>query len=330
MQRHYRVLVLDNGEENASQVAAGLINPITGQRLVKSHDLEFLLPKASALYKQLGEAFLQTFLVEMPMLRILQTASEWEYAQQRFTQHEYQSYLQPCITFPPGVNKGFGICLQTKTAYLRTRLLLSRLKEFFITQNSYRQTRLDYHQLVFRPSIVWENIQASHIVFCEGYHALANPWFGKLPFQLAKGEILTGKMPGQSLANILNYRHWLIPLHTDHFKTGASFEHKWQTLLPTATAKAELLNTLQTVYPAFAGFDIYEHKAGIRPATLDKQPFVGAHPHYANVHIFNGFGAKGSLSIPWYVQHFITALEQSTPLAAHCHTGRYYATHFAT
>jgi len=36
IQRGCSVLVVDKGEENASQVAAGLINPVTGIRFVKS------------------------------------------------------------------------------------------------------------------------------------------------------------------------------------------------------------------------------------------------------------------------------------------------------
>ena len=34
--RNCKVVIIDNGQENASQVAAGLINPIAGQRFVKS------------------------------------------------------------------------------------------------------------------------------------------------------------------------------------------------------------------------------------------------------------------------------------------------------
>ncbi len=37
MQRGAKVLIVDNGMPNASQVAAGLINPITGMRFAKTH-----------------------------------------------------------------------------------------------------------------------------------------------------------------------------------------------------------------------------------------------------------------------------------------------------
>ena len=44
IQRDCKVVIIDNGKENASQVAAGLINPITGMRFVKSTDVDTLLP----------------------------------------------------------------------------------------------------------------------------------------------------------------------------------------------------------------------------------------------------------------------------------------------
>ena len=64
IQRDCKVVIIDNGNENASQVAAGLINPITGMRFVKSTDVDTLLPTAKQYYLALGEVFQQTFYIE--------------------------------------------------------------------------------------------------------------------------------------------------------------------------------------------------------------------------------------------------------------------------
>ena len=63
LQRGCTIMVVDNGLENASQVAAGLINPVTGMRLVKSADLEHLLPSAKRCYEQLSQFFSQDFYI---------------------------------------------------------------------------------------------------------------------------------------------------------------------------------------------------------------------------------------------------------------------------
>ena len=64
MQRGSKVLIVDSGMPNASQVAAGLINPITGMRFVKTTDVDVLLPTAKAHYSNLEQTFGQTFYVE--------------------------------------------------------------------------------------------------------------------------------------------------------------------------------------------------------------------------------------------------------------------------
>lgn len=329
MRRQYRVLVLDNGWENASQVAAGLINPVTGQRLVKSRDVDILLPAAMACYRQLAEAFDREFFVEMPMLRLLRNESEHSHALKRLNQPDYRAYLQSWLPAVDGIAAKFGVLQQTQTGYLHTRLLLSKLRDYLVDNASYRQTRLEYGDIVLQPNLQWQDVKPRHIVFCEGYWAAANPWFGRLPFQPVKGEILGCESSGANPAQILNYGHWYIPLDAQRFKTGATFQPQYSDILPTSQAKTTLLAALQAACPAIAPVRIDEHKVGIRPATLDKQPFIGAHPHHANLHIFNGFGAKGSLAIPWHCRQFIAALEQQTRLSTASDIRRYYDSHFS-
>lgn len=325
----YRLLLIDTGEQNASQVAAGLINPVTGQRLVKSADVDVLLPAAMLCYRHLGEQFKQRFFVEMPMLRILRNQHELAYAQQRLNHDDYQAYLK---SWMPGTEEcsatEFGVLQQVQTGYLRTQLLLARLRDFFLARHSYRQCRLDYGDIVLEPRMRWLDLEPRHIVFCEGYQAVSNPWFGKLPFQLAKGEILACETAAPCPKQILNYGNWLVPLSEHRFKTGATFATEWQDVQPTGAAASSLLSALHSVCPYLEPVGVNEHRAGIRPATLDKQPFIGAHPRFADLHIFNGFGSKGSLSIPWHARNFIESLQQRRPLAGDYHIGRFDDSYF--
>ncbi|MGZ4959683.1 MAG: NAD(P)/FAD-dependent oxidoreductase [Methylomonas sp.] len=328
MQHQYRVFVVDDGAENASQVAAGLINPVTGQRLVKSQDVDSLLPAAIAYFRQLGEVFRQNFFIPMPMLRILQSEREKAAAQKRLCQAEYRNYLQSWLPDAEGVETAFGILQQRQTGYLRTRLLLTQLQDFFIAHAAYRQAKINYRDIVLHPDLQWQDIRPRHIVFCEGHRATANPWFRNLPFQPAKGEIL-GCEAGSALpAQILNYGHWMIPLDGGRFKTGATFDNHNLDNLPSRQAETILLTALQKVCPMLQSARVYEHKTGIRPTTLDKQPFIGAHPRHTNLHIFNGFGAKGSLAIPWHCRQFAAALKRQSPLSTDSHIRRYYDSHF--
>jgi glycine/D-amino acid oxidase-like deaminating enzyme len=328
LQRQLRIVVVDDGAENASQVAAGLINPVTGQRLVKQVDVETLLPAAMHAYRQLGIQFGQSFYVQMPMLKILRTDKELGIAERRLAQPDYRDYLTGSAPAPSGIDAPHGVLQQRQTGYLRTEALLSQLRDFLRNKNYYRRNSLRYSDINLEPALQWQEVYPRHIVFCEGYQAITNPWFRYLPFQLAKGEILGCESRQDLPEHILNYGHWLIPLESRRFKIGATFDTCQLDNLPTQQAKTALLASLRAVCPQQQTADVYQHRAGIRPATLDKQPFIGTHPRYSQLHIFNGFGAKGSLAIPWYAARFADYLLHQAGLPPGCDIRRYDKTYF--
>ena len=329
IQQGQRVLVIDNGTMNASQVAAGLINPVTGQRLVKQAGIEYLLPTALTSYQQLANRFRQPFFKPLPMLRILKNPLEQQSAQKRLLKADYQGFLSDVQNTSNAITAPYGVLLQNQTGYLNTNALLTQIKRFLIENTSYRQGVFDYDEICIQPSLSWRNIQPKHLVFCEGHYAVQNPWFGKLPFQLAKGEILHCNSQGIQQQHILNYGHWLIPNGEHRFKLGASFESGKTDTQTTEQAKQALLQLLDKILPDLQPVSVLDQQAGIRPTTLDKQPFIGSHPQFANLHIFNGFGAKGSLLIPWYARQFAKSLFQKTTLPINADIQRFYETHFA-
>lgn len=331
IQRGCKVIVIDNGRENASQVAAGLINPITGMRFVKSADVDTLLPTAKHRYSQLADFFQQAFYVEKPMLRLFRNESELKNAGKRLSNPEYQAYLGD--TQPPGetinpLATPFGFLEQKQTGYLLTRPLLSCLKAFFIANDSYRQADFDYRNIQLEPSLRWQDIFPKQIIFCEGYKATQNPWFCDLPFQLVKGEILTLEHQSELPDKILNYGNWLIPLNAHQIRIGATFDRENPDTQATEQGKNDLLTALSQVSVALTHTTLVNHQANIRPCTHDRQPFIGWHPQYKHLAIFNGFGAKGSLQVPWYSEHFVDALLNGTPLPKTCNIQRHYETHF--
>ncbi len=320
LRRGCKIMLVDNGQENASQVAAGLINPITGMRWVKSPDIDYLLPAAISCYAALAAHFGQVFYVEKPMLRIFQTAQEAHYCQKRQQDPDYLAYWQAPHSTRPAPEPfaaPFGTVQQTQTGYLNTPALLACLKDFFIRQGCYRQANVDYQAISLAPVLHWQGLSPQRIIFCEGYHALHNPWFAWLPFQPAKGEILTVRHSSTRLPDlIINKGHWLLPTSTQQFRLGATFDRQNLDAQPTAAGKHALLAALQALTGGLASTMVIKHQANVRPCTLDKQPFIGLHPQWPQLALFNGFGAKGSLQIPWYSQRFADALLQGAPMPA--------------
>lgn len=323
MLRQKKVIIVDNNQVNASLVAAGLINPVTGMRFVKSVGADQMLPVAIQYYQKLAQHFKQAFYIEKPMLRLLRNPKEIDACNKRLKDPEYRAYLDRIIPSHPGINSALGILKQNQTGYLLTAPLLTALKSYFKGLDAYISAQIHYDEIQLTPTLRWKDFRPKQIIFCEGHHAASNPWFSALPFQPVKGEIITATATHKIQQHILNYGHWFIPLDSHQFRTGASFDRVNLDTAITSKAKDTLLDSLKQIYPALNIEHIIKQQAGIRPTTLDKMPFVGRHPRHSELIIFNGFGAKGSLQIPWHCQNLADHLLNSQPIPQTSHILRY-------
>ncbi len=331
VQQNCTVVIVDSGQENATQVAAGIINPITGQRFVKSTAIETLLPAAKAGYAEFGAIFKQVFYVEKPMLRLFRREAEAKAGFRRIHNPDYHAYLagalpsQVCLG---DISAPFGGLCQTQTGHLLTVPLLKCLKAALLAAGCYRQTNFDYADLQVHPQLRWQDLSPQRVIFCEGCRLIHNPWFSWLPLQPVKGEILTLESSEALPDQILNYGHWLLPLDGQLFRVGATFDRHTLDTQPTAQGRTALLDNLGIVSPTWAAASVTHHQAQIRPCTVDRQPLIGHHPSISNLSVFNGFGAKGSLMIPWFSQQLVDALLAGTPLPKSCDIQRFYASHY--
>ena len=330
IQRGFAVLIVDNGMENASKVAAGLINPITGMRFVKSDDVDTLLPAARNCYRRLEAHFHQSFFIEKPMVRIFNGETEVVGARKRLKNRDYEPYiahLEPRENQMEPISSPFGFLEQRQTGYLLTRPLLNSLRDYFNSHESYLRSDFNYNEIELEPHLKWRDLNPGQIIFCEGYRAIQNPWFSWLPFQPVKGEILTLEHETTIPDKILNYGNWLIPLTSNQIKIGATYDREHLNTEVTQEAKDELLARLGQLSAELTNTSVINHEANVRPGTLDRNPFIGRHPKLSNLFIFNGFGSKGSLQIPWFSYHFAEYLLNGSPLIRTCNIHRYVATH---
>jgi glycine/D-amino acid oxidase-like deaminating enzyme len=148
---------------------------------------------------------------------------------------------------------------------------------------------------------LWKNEEFKTIIFCEGSKVIKNPWFKNLPFQPVKGEILTLKIKTNKLPKaIINRGIWIVPYGKNVYKAGSSYNWDDTTVGPTDEVKARLVESLTSFLKV--PFEIIDHQTGVRPATTDQHPIIGRHHKDKNIYIFNGFGSKGVLFIPYYAK----------------------------
>ena len=100
--------------------------------------------------------------------------------------------------------------------------------------------------------------------------------------------------------HILSKGIFMLPFK-DYVKVGSTYDNENQNEEPTEKGKLELLNRLSKLYKG--NVKILEHRAGLRPATFDRKPFIGFHDKYKNLAIFNSFGSKGVSLIPYFAMN---------------------------
>lgn len=328
LQRGERVLVLDDGHQSAaSTAAAGLLNPLAGPRLVKDPAVDACLPQALASYRTLEEVLGCSLLTEKPMWRLFRAEREQEAWERRSGDPAYRAYLgerlAPAALQPPFVAP-LGGFIQAGTGYLDTANLLEGMREHLLAAGAYRLQHIDYAAL--EPDEVgvrFEGSRCGRVIFCEGYKAQHNPWFDWLPFQPAKGEILSLEIETPLPDAIINAGKWLMPRRGGDYRLGATYEREQLDEQPTEAGRDELVCALSQLLDPVPAYRVTAHQAGVRPNTLDKQPFIGLHPQWPQLGIFNGFGSKGALLIPWHAARFVDALHGGQGLPEEVAIGRY-------
>jgi len=320
-----KVTVVDSGlPESASSVAAGLINPLAGRRFSPAAETPHWLSVANHTYQELAHELGQEFYQTMPSLRLFQSAQQREFYRQ--AQDRIHDLVEAEINtqeLPLSFDAPHGGIRQNHTGFVRTGQLLKSIREALIEQDSFRQLDVTAESLHCQPQgCQWQGETYSRVVFCEGAKLANNPYFHRLPLQAAKGEIVDLEVNNARLDCIINAQHWLIPLSPQHWRLGATHEHRFEHRHPTAEGRQQLLHWLNQQLPNL-NYRVSRHQAGVRPGTPDRYPLLGPHAQHPCVWVFNGFGARGSLTIPYYAECLIEHWLQDQPLPNNAHINRF-------
>jgi glycine/D-amino acid oxidase-like deaminating enzyme len=269
----------------------------------------------------LGEKLEDQFLHPIDMLRLFRSEQQVRFWQRRVGDASARPLLgdrfEASSDLGERLQAPFGGFVQHHTGYVEVNRLLETLRTRLQRDGRYRRADVAYEEIRSHTDRVeWRDVSARHAIFCEGYRAQANPWFGWLPFQPDKGEILTLSSQKHLSRRIVNGAHWLIPLVDGRYRFGSTHDHRCLDETPTEPARTELLLGLQRLLGYDPDCSVIEHRAGVRPATRDRLPLIGRHPNEPNLVLFNGFGARGSLTIPWYAARLADHLLEGADLPA--------------
>ncbi|MBK0401354.1 FAD-dependent oxidoreductase [Adhaeribacter sp. BT258] len=324
--RGHNVLVFDFEKNNsASNVAAGLINPVAGKRFAKSWQADVFIPAAEEFYRNLETELGTTLYHQKPILKLFSSIEEQNNWMGKSAENQWNEYIEetyPSLPFSETVNQELGGLKIARGGFVELRKMLSFLRQKLGTQNKIRSGTFQFSNLKLTENgIQYEDIRARHLIFCEGWQAVNNPYFGWLPFSINKGEVLDISVQNFTTGCIYNKGVYVVPLGEERWKVGATYNWREPNELPTAEGREELLGKVKQLLKI--PVEVTGHLAGIRPATRDRKPLIGTHPEVSQLSIFNGMGSKGVLMAPFLAGQFADALAGKSVLWPEVSIDRY-------
>lgn len=322
--RGRRVLIVDDGWKTAaSQVAAGVLNPVTGMRIVKTLGADDLVPAAKRVYAELAERFGETFFRETPFYRFYTSEHEKSVKAKREKDPDYDGWLSPDV--PAGTLCGGGLAdrlggfFVNRAGWLDIPKLLARTREMWRSRGVFLEENFNYADVeASRGGVRWRGRDVrGGIIFCEGFRVRENPWFSHLKWQPAKGEFVEIELAGTEKfqGQILKSSVAAIPLGGSRWRVGTNYDRDTLDSHPTPEVAERICRSFCAIFAGTPDADsarIVAHRAGVRPAVQGTLPKVGAHEKFSKIFLFNGFGSKGVTWLPLYAERFAENLNKAS------------------
>ncbi|RYY57192.1 MAG: FAD-binding oxidoreductase [Chitinophagaceae bacterium] len=315
-QQEKTVLVIDlPTKQSPSHIAAGIINPVTGRRMTTAWMAEQVMPFAWEAYTEIGNDLGITAISHRNVIDFFPNPFMREgFLEKIKAADEYVFAYPEQNHFNPYFNYEFG-CGEIRPAYsAHMEVLLPAWRNRLISNGALLEEWFDRSALSFHADGVrYRDIMASKIIYCDGPGGFENPQFSLLPYSPNKGEALVLEIPGLPAFNIYKKSMLLVPMTDENkFWIGSSYAWKFDNPDPTQ----EFLDKTKAVLDEWLKlpYKILEHRSGLRPATMERRPFCGIHPHHPQVAILNGMGTKGCSLAPFFAKQLADHLVNGTEI----------------
>jgi len=286
------VHVTDDGGPASSQVAAGLYTPLTGRRMIRSWELDAVLPVVNRFYPALEKKLGLKFFHPLDSIRIFSSEPEREEWEKRKDVEFTREFDVSKLPF----DSPWGGCRIRGGGWVDLPVMLDGLKNRRIALKE------------------WGDIESAYDfkIWAEGVKAAKNPLWTDVGWRNAHGDILTVSVPGLSKEYIYHPGKFLAPIGNKLFRCGATYTWDLDSHAPRPQGRKDLEEELARVLKL--PFEVIDHQSGIRPVAVARVPVAGPHPEKGNQLIFNGFGSKGVLMAPWMAERMLEWMQSGKEL----------------
>lgn len=279
-------------DDAASRVAAGLINPVTGRRWVKSAQVDALLPEAEAFYRRAEKLLGVTLWRPLRLRRLWPDDATRGVLEAKIARGDLAPYLVSARTGAGGAEVD-GAARVDFPALLRAAAARWQAAGRLIA------ARVAPGELDFGAGGVrWGGEDFSQVVLCTG---AAEEWredFAACPGEVAQGEILSVGGTGLGAPAARNLAgHWLIGGEGEEARVGATYVRGRTDAAITAEAREMLLGAARAMCGR-SDLVVLGQVAGLRLTMPDRMPVAGWSPRRARLGWCGALGSKGALWAP--------------------------------
>ena len=308
-------LVFEDDSQTSSLVAGGVYNPVILKRFTPvwnaKEQLEIALPFYKKIEEKLNIKIDEKFVVKKSF-KSIEDQNNWFGALDKPKLIDYLDANLDTKNYH-GVLADFNFGNVNGTGRIDTKKLVESYRTYLEDSKLIRFENFEHQELNLKEEvIVYKDVEASKIVFCEGFGIKENPYFNYLPLNEAKGELLTIYAPDLNIDFLLKSTLFVMPLGGNLYKVGATFNWTDKTSNPSEEGKEELVEKLKKVINV--DYTIVSQSAGIRPTVAGRRPLVGVHPKHSQLVVLNGLGTRGVMIAPTVAKNLFNHLEFSEDL----------------
>ena len=310
-QKGFSVCAFDTFNPNsASNVASGVVNPITGRKMLKTWKADTIIPYAIDTYKAIETELDIKFIYEIPIAKIITSEEDVNLWNSKLEDSRYRNNISSIQSLNnPNIIEAYGIGFIHPTFWMDMKVMVQKIRNNLLKNNLLFEDNLDYSLIKFGNTIKYKNIEAKYIIFAEGFNIQNNPFFNFIPFKPAKGEQFKIYSKELKLDYIINKNIFIIPLGNDTYHVGSTYIWDDETEIVTEEGRKEVLTKLDKIVKC--KYEVLDEKAGIRPTIKDRRPVLGAHPKHKNMFVFNGMGTKGISLAPYFSNELLLHITEN-------------------
>jgi glycine/D-amino acid oxidase-like deaminating enzyme len=294
----------DDRPFSSSKIASGVINPVTGRRMVQTWLADELHAFNTAAYADFDASRSIQSMQQKDIINFFSAPDMAAKFESLLTENNpYCEAVVDETLYKQNFNYIFGIGITKPCFLVDVRSQLNAQKMHLLQATKYQNEKFDFALLKeMEEGIVYKNWTARKIVFTDGVNGQQIPLFKNLPYAVTKGEALIVQIKDLPTDYMYKKTLSIVPWKTDEnlFWVGSGFDRDFGDDQPSMHFKNETIHRLKQWLQL--PFEVVDHLSSLRPTTVERRPFVGFHPQHKHIGVLNGMGSKGCSLAPYFAK----------------------------